>query len=243
MKKTIGILGGMGPLATCDLFQKIVEIEQASCDQEHVRVIVDSNTNIPDRTAAILRGGADPLPELCRSAELLQKAGAEVLIMPCNTAHYFYDAIVSRTGARLLHMPRETAKLLKDNGIQTAGLLATDGTIQTGVYETALTGCGVRQLVPAAERQKAVMGIIYDGVKAGKSDYPTEGFLAAVEELRQAGEETLILGCTELPVAYSLYGLQFPHVDPTLVLAVRAVEEAGGTVRPEIINAIRSRLS
>ena len=242
MKKTIGILGGMGPLATCDLFQKIVEIEQALCDQEHVRVIVDSNTNIPDRTAAILRGGADPLPELCKSAELLQKAGAEVLIMPCNTAHYFYDAVVSRTGAKLLHMPRETAKLLKDNGIRTAGLLATDGTIQAGVYKAACDALGVRLLTPSEKTQKAVMGIIYEGVKAGKADYPTEGFLAAVEELRAAGAETLILGCTELPVAYSLYRLHFPHVDPTLVLAVRAVEAAGGTVRPEIISDMRDQL-
>lgn len=240
MKKTIGILGGMGPLATCDLFRKIVEIEEALCDQDHVRVIVDSNTNIPDRTAAILRGGADPLPELCKSAELLQEAGAEVLIMPCNTAHYFYDAIVSRTGAKLLNMPRETAKILMDNGVRTAGLLATDGTIESGVYENALTGCGVRQLVPTAEKQKAVMEIIYDGVKAGKTDYPTAGFLAAVEELRAAGAETLILGCTELPVAYSLYKLSFPHIDPTLVLAVRAVEEAGGTVRRDVIRDLRS---
>lgn len=243
MKKTIGILGGMGPLATCDLFRKIVEIEEASCDQDHVRVITDSNTNIPDRTAAILHGGKDPLPEMCKSAELLMQAGAEVLIMPCNTAHHFYDAIVERTGATLLHMPRETAKLLHDSGIATAGLLATDGTIQSGVYESALTGCGVRQLVPSAEKQTAVMGVIYDGVKAGKTDYPTDGVLAAVEELRAAGAQTLILGCTELPLAYSIYGLHFPHIDPTLVLAVRAVEAAGGTVRPEIKNDIRSCLN
>ena len=242
MKKTIGSLGGMGPLATCDLFRKIVEIEQAACDQDHVRVIVDSNTNIPDRTAAILHGGKDPLPELCKSAELLKAAGADVMIMPCNTAHYFYDGVVSGTGVNLLHMPRETAKMLKDNGVRTAGLLATDGTIQTGVYKAACDALGIRLLTPSKEKQAAVMGIIYDGVKAGKTDYPTEGFLAAVEELRAAGAETLILGCTELPVAYCLYKLSFPHIDPTLVLAVRAVEAAGGVVRPEIISDLRDQL-
>ncbi len=243
MKKTIGILGGMGPLATCDLFRKIVEIEEASCDQDHVRVIADSNTNIPDRTAAILRGGKDPLPEMCKSAELLMQAGAEVIIMPCNTAHHFYAPIVERTGANLLHMPRETAKMLREAGIDAAGLLATDGTIQSGVYEKALQEYGVRQLTPSAEKQASVMGVIYDGVKAGKYDYPTDGFLAAVEELRAAGAQTLILGCTELPLAYSMYDLHFAHIDPTLVLAVRAVEAAGGTVRPDVLNDIRSALN
>ena len=240
MKKTIGILGGMGPLATCDLFKKIVGIEQAASDQAHLRVIVDSNTNIPDRTAAILRGGEDPLPEMCKSAGLLMQAGADVLIMPCNTAHYFYDAIVERTGAKLLHMPRETAKTLKEAGIKTAGLLATDGTIQAGVYKSACDALGVRLLTPSKEKQAAVMGIIYDGVKATNPDYRADGFLAAVDELRAAGAETLILGCTELPLAYSYFHLSFPHVDPTLVLAVKAVEAAGGTVRAEVINDIRS---
>ena len=242
MKMTIGILGGMGPLATCDLFRKIVEIEEASCDQDHVRVIADSNTNIPDRTAAILHGGKDPLPEMCKSAELLMQAGADVLILPCNTAHYFYDAVVEKTGANLLHMPRETAKMLHDAGIDAAGLLATDGTTQTGVYESALTSCGVRQILPSPEKQAAVMGIIYDGVKAGVADYPTSGFLAAVEELRAAGAQTLILGCTELPLAYSMYDLHFAHIDPTLVLAVRAVQAAGGVVRADVLESMRSAL-
>ena len=85
-KKTIGIIGGMGPLATADLFEKIVGHTKAACDQEHLHVVIDSNTNIPDRTAALLHGGADPLPELTGSARRLEAMGADVLIMPCNTA-------------------------------------------------------------------------------------------------------------------------------------------------------------
>ena len=93
MKNTIGIVGGMGPLATCDLFRKIIDVTEAGSDQEHVRVVIDSNTEIPDRTAAILAGGKDPVPELRKSASYLVSIGADLLIMPCNTAHYFYDQV------------------------------------------------------------------------------------------------------------------------------------------------------
>lgn len=94
MRKTIGILGGMGPLATCDLFSKIIQITDASCDQEHVRICIVNNTEISDRTNAIIRHGKDPVPEMVKSAVRLQSFGADVLIMPCNTAHYFYDRIL-----------------------------------------------------------------------------------------------------------------------------------------------------
>ena len=143
----------MGPLATCDLFCKIVKIEEAANDQDHVRVLIDSNTSISDRTAAVLCSGADPLPELSKSAALLQKMGADVLIMPCNTAHYYYEALVSQTDVSFLHMPKETAKVLQEAGIGTVGLLATDGTIRSGVYEKELSPCGIRLLIPSPEKQ------------------------------------------------------------------------------------------
>ena len=107
-KKTIGIIGGMGPLATADLFEKIVGHTKAACDQEHLHVVIDSNTNIPDRTAALLHGGADPLPELVKSAGRLEKMGADVLIMPCNTAHNYYDGIAAAVSVPVLHMVRLT---------------------------------------------------------------------------------------------------------------------------------------
>ena len=88
-KKTIGILGGMGPLATADLFEKITLLTKAETDRDHIRVYIDSNTNIPDRTAAILNGGADPVPEMADALKHLEQCGADCVIMPCNTAHYF----------------------------------------------------------------------------------------------------------------------------------------------------------
>ena len=143
MKNTIGIVGGMGPLATCDLFRKIIEVTEAGSDQEHVRVVIDSNTEIPDRTAAILAGGKDPVPELRKSASHLVSIGADLLIMPCNTAHYFYDQVAPTVGVPFLHMIRETAACLKRQGVGTVGLLATDGTVQSGVYHAAFEEAGI----------------------------------------------------------------------------------------------------
>ena len=129
MKKIIGIIGGMGPLATADLFEKIIRATAAARDQDFPHVIVDCNTDIPDRTAAILMGGEDPVPQLVRSANTLAAAGADVLIMPCNTAHWFYDELCLRTHLPVLHMLRLTADRLERAGVNAVGLLVTDRTI------------------------------------------------------------------------------------------------------------------
>lgn len=147
-KKVIGILGGMGPLATADLFQKITLHTAASCDQDHPRVCIDSNTNISDRTAALLHGGADPVPEMVKSAQRLESIGADLLIMPCNTAHNFYDAVASSVSIPVLHMIAITRDALKSRGVKCAGLLATDGTVQTGIYQRTFEGSGVELLTP-----------------------------------------------------------------------------------------------
>ena len=229
-KKVIGIIGGMGPLATADLFQKIILHTQAACDQEHLRVVIDSNTNIPDRTAALLHGGADPTPELVSSARNLERIGAGVLIMPCNTAHNFYDAVAGAVEVPVLHMIRLTADALAERGVKKAGLLATDGTIQTRIYQNTFAGTGIQLLTPQGADQQAIMDMIYRGVKAGDMAYDTTGARAAMEALLAQGAETLILGCTELPLAVELYHLSYPVVDPTLELALGASRFAGGAV-------------
>lgn len=231
MNKTIGIVGGMGPLATCDLFRKIIDVTEAGRDQDHVRVAIDSNTEIADRTAAILHGGADPVPEMVKSARRLRDMGADVLIMPCNTAHYFYPQVSASVDVPFLHMIRETADAVKKMGIRKVGLLATDGTIQSGVYKKVFEPAGISMLTPDPEGQKEVMGLIYDGVKAGNYRFDTAGFLAAVDRLEKQGAEAMILGCTELPCAMDLFRFSFKAVDPTLILASRAVQFLGVPVK------------
>ena len=234
MKKTIVIVGGMGPLATCDLFKKIVEITDAACDQDHVRVCIDSNTEISDRTAAILSGGKNPVPEMVKSAVRLQGMGADVLIMPCNTAHYFYNQIVPFVDTPFLNMLEETAKEIKRREIKKVGLLATDGTCQSGVYKTVFDAAGIEMLSPSPVGQQAVMDVIYKGVKAGNLSIDLSGFNKAMDELFEAGAEVLVLGCTELPVAFELFHIDRPNIDPTLVLAAAAVRFVGAKVKEEV---------
>ena len=230
-KKVIGILGGMGPLATADLFQKIILHTAAASDQEHLRVCIDSNTNIPDRTAALLHGGADPVPEMVKSAKRLESIGADVLVMPCNTAHGFYDAVAASVDIPVLHMIALTRDALKARGVRAAGLLATDGTIETGIYQRVFAGSGIELLTPSPAEQAAVMDIIYNGVKAGDDKHDVSAFRACCESLLARGAQTLILGCTELPLAFSLYNLSYPAADPTLELALGAIRFAGGAVK------------
>ena len=226
-KKVIGILGGMGPLATADLFRKITEHTAAACDQAHPRVCIDSNTNIADRTAALLHGGADPVPEMVKSAQRLASIGADLLIMPCNTAHNFYDAVAASVSIPVLHMIAITRDALKSRGVKCAGLLATDGTVQTGIYQRTFEGSGIELLTPDDADQAAVMDIIYNGVKAGDLAHNVAAFRAACEHLLARGADVLILGCTELPPAFDIYHLDYPNIDPTLELALAAIRAAG----------------
>lgn len=231
MKTVIGIVGGMGPMATVDLMTKLIRRTDAETDQTHAHIITDCNTNIPDRTAAILSGGADPLPELVRSCLRLEAAGAGVLIMACNTAHYFYDRIQPFIRVPMLHMPNETGKKAAALGYKKCALLATNGTVQAGIYDRAFESAGVELLKPDAEGQQAVMDMIYSGVKAGKTEYDTFAVCAAIDRLKADGAEAFILGCTELPIAFADYRIDAVTLDPTDVLAEAALRAAGVKIK------------
>ena len=230
--KTIGIIGGMGPMATYDLAGKIFNNTVADCDQENIPVLIDCNTRIADRTAAILHGGTDPRPELKKSAKRLESAGADVLMMACNTAHYFYDSVCEDIKIPVLHMPRLTAQLIFEMGVKKAGVLATDGTCQSGVYGDALKEEGIDPVYPSAEKQEIIMSLIYDHVKAGKMDFSDLDIDGVISEMKGKGAEVLILGCTELPMAFDLIGeTGIPAIDPTEVLARAAVRFAGAPLK------------
>ncbi len=225
-KKVIGIIGGMGPLATIDLYNKILNYTAAENDQDNIHVIIDSNTSVPDRTQAILHSGKSPVYELIRSAHRLEFMGADMLLMACNTAHYFYEQIAPHLKVPLIHMIDETAREVKALGLSCVGLLASEGTCKSGIYDRSFKKLGIELLKPSEEAQRHVTSIIYDGVKAGKAQYQTGDFLKAIQELSSGGAQAFILGCTELPVAFARYGIEANVIDPTEVLAKRAVEEA-----------------
>ena len=233
MKKSIGILGGMGPLATADLFQKIVSLTDAARDSDHIRVYIDSNAAIPDRTAAILHGGADPLPAMTDSLRKLEACGADCVIMPCNTAHYFLPRLQERTTRPFLSMLEATARICHARFPgKTAAVLATQGTLAAGLYQQALASEQVPFLIPGGSEQEALMRVIYQGVKAGQ---PPESYRAdmalVLDGLTAQGADYFILGCTELPLAVSLLGLSIPAVDPTTELAKAAIRFCGYPVK------------
>ncbi|MEW6522519.1 MAG: amino acid racemase [Bacillota bacterium] len=223
----IGVLGGMGPEATADLFCKIIRATPSQKDQDHLRVLVDCNPAIPDRTQYILGLGPDPFPLLQATALNLVRAGASFLVIPCNTAHYFHRALQESIPIPVLHIMEETASHIARTWpwVRTAGLLASTGTVQTGLYTQALEAVGVRVLTPASAAQAAVMDAIYQ-VKAGWHQNARQLCAAAMHQLLGEGAEVMILGCTELPLILAPGDLACPVVDPTLVLARAAVERA-----------------
>ena len=235
MKKTIGILGGMGPLATADLYRKLVLLTDAASDSEHIRVYIDSNTTIHDRTAAILSDGANPLPAMTDSLRKLESCGADCIIMPCNTAHYFLPKLQELTKVPFVSMLEAAAKTCRARYPgQTAAVLATKGTLTSGLYQKTLEAEGVPYLIPEAAEQDQLMTVIYEGVKAGAppETYRAEYF-SVLDAMEARGAGYLILGCTELPLAAQLLGADRPAVDPTEELAKAAIRFCGYTVKGE----------
>ena len=233
MKKTIGILGGMGPLATADLYRKIIERTRADRDNEHIRVYIDGNAAIPDRTAAILHGGEDPVPEMLSALRHLEACGADCIIMPCNTAHYFLPRLREQTALPILDMQRITAAVCRERFPgKTAAILATDGTVQSGLYDRALDAEGVRWMHPGEYEQKSLMHLIYGVVKASRPMEPEkERWDAILDTLRGQGADLFILGCTELPVLAGVLPSEGPFLDPTDELAKAAIRFCGYEVK------------
>ncbi len=227
-EKIIGILGGMGPEATADLYLRLIRATPAKRDQDHPRVIIYSNSKVPDRTAAILGTGPSPLPELIRAGKRLEEAGADFIIIPCNTAHYFIDQLQKELRVPILHMIRLSAAKAQKSypNVKKAGLLATDGTVKSGLYKLAYEESGVEILEPSPEKQADVMKAIYQCIKAG--NLIDGGFLlcGVANDLISAGAEMIICGCTEVSLVLKEGALPVPILDPLQVLAEAAVAEA-----------------
>lgn len=222
----LGIIGGMGPQATNTFYQYIIDRTRARSDQEHLPVLIFSDCQMPDRTGAIL--GSDEAKEavyqrLLADARLLEGAGCTVLAVPCNTSHYFLDRVQEQISIPILHMIRETAKLLKAQGKNRPGILATDGTIQSGLYQKEFAALGIQAVVPSPAAQKQVMSLIYDDIKAGKAGDP-EKFAALHQDLEEQGCDCAVLACTELSVFASQHHLPAFYVDAMAVLAERCVQ-------------------
>lgn len=230
MKKIVGIIGGMGPMATVDLFKKIVDHTPANSDQDHVRVVIDNNTDIADRSSYILNGGINPATEILSSARNLISIGAKVLIMPCNTAHYFYDEVCSSidnigTDIKFLHMIEETANHICNlpTDKRKVYLLATQGTYSSKIYDTVFEAKGVELVKPTPEIKSRVMDMIYD-YKKGTFNYTSSDLNEVLNDALSKGASSIILGCTELPLIFDKLNIKENTIDPTEILAKKAIE-------------------
>lgn len=228
-EKIIGIIGGMGPEATVDVFSKIVAATPSRKDQDHLRIIIDNNPKVPSRFKFIMGEGEDPLPLLIGMAEKLERYGADLLLIPCNAAHHFYDEIQKKVGIPILHIARETRRHLESMSPRPkgVGLMASGSTVKSGVYQKAFRGSGIQLILPESKDQRIIYQAIYS-FKQRVRGRKIEGELMEVaQSLVNAGAQMIILGCTELPLILGK-GRRSPiaFVDANQILARAAVRMA-----------------
>ncbi len=232
----IGVVGGVGPLATVDFMEKVVTLTEARNDQDHIKMIVEQNPQIPDRTEHLLHQGTDPTIALFATCKKLEAAEADLIAIPCNTAHAFVARMQTHLRIPVLNMLDEAmAQIAGRYPDRVVGLLATSGTVESGVYAEAAARAGVTVMLPDDAHQALVMEAIYGaaGVKAGFTTGQCRTDLqAAIDHLAQRGAGVILLGCTELPLLFpqteqfDAAGQMVVLLDPTLLLASACVRHA-----------------
>jgi aspartate racemase len=233
--KTIGILGGMGPEATVDCFDKIIKNTPAAKDQDHLRVVIDSNPAVPDRTAAIIGDGESPVPILAAGCRSLQRAGADFIIIPCVSAHVFLSDVQQQIELPVLSIFDAVANTITRNypEIKMVGLLGTTGTVHGGLFQKRLAQEGITTHVPDDAMQHRIMDAIYDikNIKPSRARSEiTADLVRAAESLKSQtpdGAQGIIAGCTEVPLALRQEHLSMPYFDAVTILARSAILRAG----------------
>ncbi|MBQ9827945.1 MAG: aspartate/glutamate racemase family protein [Lachnospiraceae bacterium] len=229
--KKLGILGGMGPQASAFFYNNVIKHTEASADQEHLDMVLFNHASVPDRTEAILRGDTDRLEQvLIKDVKDLEALGCGEIVITCNTSHYFYDVMQQETGAEIINMIEEAVKATIEQfgDVKKIGIMATDGTVQMGLYGKACEKFGVEPVYPSPEKQKKVMHIIYDEIKAGQTG-DQMAFLDVVVDLERQGCDAVILACTELSAYKEYHGVPDICVDAMDILVREAIVRCGGT--------------
>ena len=224
-EKIIGILGGMGPLATLHLFRKIIESTPAKKDQDHLRIIIDNNPKIPDRTQSILNSDKKIISHLIESAKNLEMGGAHCIVIPCNTSHCYLEEIQKNITIPVLNMIRLTLESI-NNDRRDIGLLATNGTLKKKVYQEYDAQQNINWITLNETEQKILMNLIYK-IKAGKRYQDSrDTFRKLLSSLKKKGAESIILACTELSLFKDMFDHEFKLIDPIETVALEAIKLA-----------------
>lgn len=224
--KILGVIGGMGPMATQLFYRMVIDSTDAKCDQDHINMIILNHATMPDRTTAIINGTVDRvLDKLAADAQYLVDGGATCIAIPCNTTHAVMDRLQERVSIPIINMVRSTAEhVSKMQGESSkVGIMATSGTIKMELYQNSCREFGLEPVIPSPEKQELVMKMIYDGVKNG-GPVSFRDFEAVSGELQDKGARRIILGCTELSVIREMFSLRDFYVDAMQVLTDRAIE-------------------
>lgn len=223
----LGIIGGLGPMATAYFMELITKMTLADKDQEHIDMFMISRPGIPDRTRYILGESKDsPLPAMIEVGKTLVEQQVSQIAIPCITAHYFHDELEKAIGIPIIHGIAETVQYLNERGYRKAGIMATDGTVRTGLFTTQLSEKNMTAVYPDAQGQAFVMDLIYEDVKAGRPVH-MDKFTYVADQLRSKGAEVILLGCTELSMIKKEYSLQPGFLDVMEVLTKCCVERCG----------------
>lgn len=223
----LGVIGGLGPMATVYFYEMLTQHTEAGCDQDHIDIIISSRASTPDRTAYILgKSESSPIGAMKEEAQRLINAGAELIVMPCNTAHYFYDELSEFSKVPIINIIEETVKYCYNKGLKKVGVLATEGTVRSRSYDIICEKYGIQCAVPDDETQKTLNDIIYSQIKTGLEP-DMDAFFAACSSLE--GCDALILGCTELSLLKKSGLLDSRFIDSLEVLCRSAIVRCGKT--------------
>lgn len=236
---TLGILGGLGPIATAYFMELLIQMTKAEKDQDHLQMIIYNMPQIPDRTAYILgKSAKNPVDEMIRLGKQLAVQGADCIAIPCITAHYFYQELSEKIPVPVIHGIQKTAMEIAGKGITSVGIMATDGTIQSGIFQKELENLGMTTVLPEPDYQQDIMDLIYKNIKAGTPP-DMEKFKRVSRHLRERGAQILVLGCTELSLIKKDYEIGNGYVDTLEVLAKYALEQCKKEVKEPYENMIK----
>lgn len=223
--KKLGVIGGLGPMATAYFFELVIRMTDAKTDQEHIDIWIHNCPSIPDRTAYLFdHTKENPVSLMLASGRELARQGADIIAIPCFTAHYFHKELTQKIPVPIIHAIKETVFHLKEYHKKNIGILATDGTVASELFQKELEKSHMNWILPDKECQQYVMDLIYKDVKAGEH-IEIEKFYKVTDMLRQKGAETILLGCTELSLIKREFDVGEGVLDAMEVLAKCSVEK------------------